>query len=116
MRFFSFTALFALTAAVALCQPASLVLRNGKIVTMNSAQPVVQAIAVRDDKITALGSDADAAKWIGAQTKVIDLHGQLAIPGFIEGHGHFTGIGEYRLGLDLRAARTWQQIVAQVAS
>jgi predicted amidohydrolase YtcJ len=46
---------------------------------------------------------------------VIDLHGQLAIPGFIEGHGHFTGIGEYRLGLDLREAHTWDQIVAQVA-
>jgi predicted amidohydrolase YtcJ len=39
----------------------------------------------------------------------------LAIPGFIEGHGHFTGIGEYRLGLDLREARTWDDIVAQVA-
>ena len=47
--------------------------------------------------------------------QVIDLHGQLAIPGFIEGHGHFTGVGEYRLGLDLREARTWDQIVAQVA-
>ena len=46
---------------------------------------------------------------------MIDLHGQLAIPGFIEGHGHFTGIGEYRLGLDLREAHTWDQIVAQVA-
>jgi hypothetical protein len=109
------TALAALNATVALCQPASLVLRNGKIVTMNAAQPVAQAIAVRGDKVAALGSNADAAKWIGPQTKVIDLHGQLAIPGFIEGHGHFTGIGEYRLGLDLREARTWEQIVAQVA-
>ena len=39
----------------------------------------------------------------------------LAIPGFIEGHGHFTGVGEFRLGLDLREARTWDDIVAQVA-
>ena len=39
----------------------------------------------------------------------------LAIPGFIEGHGHFTGLGEFRLGLDLREARTWDEIVAQVA-
>jgi predicted amidohydrolase YtcJ len=114
-RFLFLTALPALGATVALCQPAGLVLRNGKIVTMNAAQPVVQAIAVRGDKLSALGSNADAAKWIGPQTKVIDLHGQLAIPGFIEGHGHFTGIGEYRLGLDLREARTWEQIVAQVA-
>jgi predicted amidohydrolase YtcJ len=114
-RFLFLTALAALGATVALCQPADMVLRNGKIVTMNAAQPVAQAIAVRGDKVSALGSNADAAKWIGPQTKVIDLHGQLAIPGFIEGHGHFTGIGEYRLGLDLREARTWDQIVAQVA-
>jgi predicted amidohydrolase YtcJ len=33
----------------------------------------------------------------------------------IEGHGHFTGVGEFRVGLDLRAARTWDDIVAQVA-
>jgi predicted amidohydrolase YtcJ len=110
-----FTALAALSASAAFSQPAGLVLRNGKIVTMNAAQPVAQAIAVSGDKVVAIGSNADAAKWIDAQTKVIDLHGQLAIPGFIEGHGHFTGIGEYRLGLDLREARTWDQIVAQVA-
>ena len=54
-------------------------------------------------------------KWIGPNTKVIDLHGMLAIPGFIEGHGHFTGVGEFRMGLDLREARTWDDIVAQVA-
>ena len=104
-----------LACAVAFGQPADLVLRNGKIVTMNAAQPVVEALAVRGDRIAALGGNADAAKWTGAGTKVIDLHGMLAIPGFIEGHGHFTGLGEFRLGLDLREARTWDEIVAQVA-
>src|SRR5215475_2449571 len=107
--------LAALCACAAFAQPADLVLRNGKIVTMNAAQPVAQALAARGDRITALGSSADAAKWTGPRTQVIDLHGQLAIPGFIEGHGHFTGLGEYRLGLDLREARTWDEIVAQVA-
>src|SRR5262249_33286824 len=74
--------------SLARAQPADLVLRNGKIVTMNSATPVAQALAVRGDRIAALGSDADAAKWIGPRTQVIDLKGRLAIPGFIEGHGH----------------------------
>jgi predicted amidohydrolase YtcJ len=105
----------AVLAACAFAQPADLVLRNGKIVTMNSAVPTAQAIAVRGDRIAALGSDADAQKWIGPRTRVIDLHGMLAIPGFIEGHGHFTGVGEFRMGLDLREARTWDDIVAQVA-
>src|SRR4051812_48280101 len=104
-----------LTATVAFAQPADLVLRNGKIVTMNASAPVAEAIAVRGDKIAALGADRDAQRWIGPSTKVIDLHGMLAVPGFIEGHGHFTGVGEFRMGLDLREARTWDDIVAQVA-
>jgi hypothetical protein len=115
MRFSALIALAALSDPAALAQPADLVLRNGKIVTMSAAQPVVQALAARGDRISALGVNADSAKWIGPRTQVIDLHGQLAIPGFIEGHGHFTGVGEYRLGLDLREARTWDQIVQQVA-
>src|SRR3954451_7151671 len=112
MRVFA-TALLITSALFA--QPADLVLRNGKIVTMNPAQATAQAIAVRGDRITALGTDQAAQRWIGPATKVIDLHGMLAIPGFIEGHGHFTGVGEFRMGLDLREARTWDDIVAQVA-
>jgi predicted amidohydrolase YtcJ len=102
-------------SAVALAQPADLVLRNGKIVTMNGAAPVAQALAVRGERIAAVGADRDAQQWIGPQTRVIDLHGMLAVPGLIEGHGHFTGIGEFRQGLDLREARTWDDIVSQVA-
>jgi len=107
--------LFFLIVAAAAAQPAELVLRNGKIATMNPAQPTAEALAARGGRIVALGGSADVQPLIGAHTRVIDLHGQLAIPGFIEGHAHFTGIGEYRLGLDLREARTWDDIVAQVA-
>ncbi len=96
-------------------QAADLVLRNGKIVTMNSAQPAAQALAVRGGNIAAVGTEAAIRPMIGPNTKVIDLHGMTAIPGFIEGHGHFTGVGEFRMGLDLREARTWDEIVAQVA-
>jgi predicted amidohydrolase YtcJ len=105
----------ALAAASLLAQPADLVLRNGKIVTMNPAQPTVQAIAMRGERISGLGADQASGAWIGPNTKVIDLHGMTAIPGFIEGHGHFTGVGEFRMGLDLREARTWNDIVDQVA-
>src|ERR1017187_6700083 len=97
-----------LLAALAAClhaQPADLVLRNGKIVTMNPAAPTAQAIAIRAGKITALGADSAAAQWTGPNTKVVDLHGMLAFP----------GVGEFRMGLDLREARTWDDIVAQVA-
>lgn len=96
-------------------ETADLVLRNGKIVTLDERQPVVQALAVRGDRIAAIGSDADLASWIGSQTKVLDLAGRLAIPGFIEGHGHFVGLGQSKMVLDLRAARTWEDIIRQVA-
>jgi predicted amidohydrolase YtcJ len=95
-------------------QPAELVLRNAKVITMDAGGSIVQAIAVRGDRITGVGPDTLANRWIGPQTKVIDLHGMLVIPGFIEGHGHFTGVGEFRMGLDLREARTWDDIVSQV--
>ena len=93
---------------------ADMVLRNGKVVTNNPITEVVQAVAVKDGRVMAVGRDAAMNQLVGPQTNVIDLKGMLAIPGFIEGHGHFLGIGEYRLGLDLRNARTWDQIVAQV--
>jgi predicted amidohydrolase YtcJ len=107
-------ALIFFVAVAAFAQPADLVLRNGRIVTVNPAAPTAQAIAIRGDRITALGPDSAAQRWIGPNTKVIDLHGMTAIPGFIEGHGHFTGLGEFRMGLDLREARTWDDIVDQV--
>ena len=102
-------------AVSAFAQPADMVLRNGRIVTEWTAMPVAQAMAIRAGKVSAVGTDRQAQSWIGTKTTVIDLHGQLAIPGFIEGHGHFTSLGEYRQGLDLREARTWNDIVAEVA-
>ena len=103
-----------LIPAAAIAQPADLILRNGKIVTMNAAAPTAQAIAIRGGKIVAVGSDADVRRQVPQATRIVDLHGMLATPGFIEGHGHFTGVGEFRMGLDLREARTWDDIVAQV--
>src|ERR1700683_2098281 len=94
-------ALFAACAAFPLtmhAQPADLVLMNGKIVTMNAAAPTAQLLAARGDRIVALGVNADAQRWVGRNTKVIDLKGQLAIPGFIEGNGTFTVIAEFRQG------------------
>ena len=84
---------------------ADLVLRNGKIVTLDPAQPQVEAIAITSGKIVALGSNAQITRQITSSTKVIDLNGHLAIPGFIEGHGHFMGLGESKMMLNLRDAK-----------
>jgi len=95
--------------------PADLVLTNGRILTVENARPEVQALAVSGGRIEALGTVAEIQRLIGPSTNVIDLHGQLAIPGLIESHGHFTGIGEMKQELDLTTARTWDDIVAMVA-
>ena len=94
---------------------ADLVLRNGRIVTVDDRVPEAQALAARGGTIVAVGSSADIARYIGPATQVIDLGGQLAIPGFIEGHAHFTGIGENRINLDLMGTKSWDEIVQMVA-
>jgi predicted amidohydrolase YtcJ len=96
-------------------QPADLVLRNGKIVTVDDKKPDAEALAVRGDVIVAVGTNKEIQPLIGPKTKVIDLKGRLAIPGFIEGHGHFMGIGQAKMSLDLMKAKNWDDIVAMVS-
>lgn len=95
-------------------EPADLVLTKGKIVTVDEARPEAQALAVRGGSIIAVGSDDDIQPYIGEVTRVIDLEGRLAIPGFIDSHGHFTGLGESKMVLDLTKASSWDDIVAMV--
>jgi predicted amidohydrolase YtcJ len=95
--------------------PADLVLTNGRIVTVEDAQPEVEAMAVSGDRIQALGTAAQIKAMIGPNTRVIDLQGQLAVPGLIESHGHFTGIGGAQLELNLMNVDSWDKIVAMVA-
>jgi predicted amidohydrolase YtcJ len=95
--------------------PATLVLTNGKIVTLEAAPAEAQAIAVQGDRIAAVGTSAEIKRYIAPSTQVIDLNGQLAIPGFIESHGHFNGVGQAELNLKLMKATSWDQIVGMVA-
>ena len=97
-------------------QPADLVLRNGKLITMESSVPQAQALAARGGKIVAIGNNQQIQAYIGSATNVIDLGGRLAVPGLIEGHGHFTGLGSSKMVLNLRDARNWDEIVAMVAA
>ena len=97
-------------------ESARLVLTNGKIVTVDSAQPEAEALAVKGDTIIAVGTIEEISAYIGERTLVIDLEGKLAIPGFIEGHGHFLGIGEAKMILDLTTATSWEEIIAMVES
>ena len=95
-------------------EPADLVLLGGKIVTVDASMPEAQALAARGDRIVALGTDEEIEAYIGDDTRVIDLDGQLAVPGLIEGHGHWMSYGASLIELDLRHAKDWDHIVGMV--
>lgn len=102
-------------------QPASpiaadLVLTGGRVVSVDEFGTVSEAVAIQGDRIVKLGTAEEVAGLVTGDTKVIQLDGRLAIPGFIEGHAHFFGVGDSAMQLDLRRANTWSQIVDQVAA
>ena len=111
-----FTVIFTLFSCRGSVVSADLVLRNGRIITMDNRWPQVSALAVKGDRISAVGSDRDMLRYTGEETQVIDLKGMLTIPGFIEGHGHFYSLGASLMELELRNAENWDAIIALVAA
>ena len=97
-------------------EPADLVLMNGRIVTMDAANPVVEAVAARGQELVEVGSNTDVDRLIGPETEVIDLGGAFAVPGLIEGHGHFLSLGRASMQLDLRTVADFDEIVAMVGA
>jgi hypothetical protein len=94
---------------------ADLVLRGATVHTMDARQPRVEAVAVRGNRIVAVGANADVAAWIAPTTEVLELTGQTVIPGFKESHGHFLGVGFARMNVDLVGTRSLQEVLDRVA-
>lgn len=91
------------------------ILFNGSIATANPEQPEAEALAISGDRIVAVGSWDEVAKFQGPNTQMLDLEGKFLMPGFIEGHGHFSGLGMSLLNLNFLKAESWDEIVAAVA-
>jgi predicted amidohydrolase YtcJ len=120
-RLTSFSALVGLAGAAGGCSGpspdlADLVLTNGSVVTVDPAVPDGEALAIKDGRILAVGSSADIDEHVGAGTEVLDLNGQLAIPGFIDSHVHFSGVGTAQLQLNLMDVANWDEVVEMVAA
>jgi len=88
-------AVLAVCSLAAGAQSADLVLTNGRIVTVDEQFRVVQALAIRGERIVAAGEPAAIAKLEGPATRVIDLHGRSVIPGLIDNHAHYMRAAEY---------------------
>ncbi len=94
---------------------ASVIFRNGKVYTLHARKPWAQAVAVKDDKIVAVGSDADVLALAGPGTQVIDLAGRMLMPGFVESHIHpFLG-AFMTAGVDLQVP-TAKDALAAIAA
>lgn len=88
---------------------------NGKVYTVDAANDVVEAIAIKDGKIAAVGSDASIRSHVSSATKVIDLHGKMLMPGLIDAHMHPMGGGEMLTTCSLGyKALTIDEILARI--
>ncbi len=85
---FPLALLLALLTTPALAQPADLVLRGGRVITVDDDWRVVQAVAVRGGRFVAIGDDATVAHYVGPNTQVIELAGKAVVPGLIDSHLH----------------------------
>ena len=110
-----FFGLILVTPACKQFSPADLVLMNGQIATLESSSEFAEALAIHRDRLTAVGSRNLIKKYIGENTQILDLQGKRVIPGFIEGHAHFLGLGYAKMQLDLTRAGNWDAVVAIVA-
>ena len=86
--------------------PADLALINGDIYTVDSAHPRAQAIAIRGEKIEAVGTTEEIRALVGPKTRVIDLHGRFAMPGFNDAHTHLASAGMKKLNVDIEGAKS----------
>jgi len=111
-------------AAVLLCTacserkpvPADLVLRGGKVAVVDESFTIAEAVAVRGDRIVAVGTDTEIGRYIGDGTRVIELDGRLAVPGLIDAHAHMLSYGLSLANLDFRGTKSFQEIIGMVAA
>ncbi len=108
--------LLALPAAARAAEPADLVLENAVVHTVDAKRPRAEAVAVRGNRIVAVGSNADVQAFVGTKTRVLDLAGRTVGPGFDDSHAHFLGIGLARLDVDLVGTRSYAEVIERVAT
>lgn len=93
---------------------ADIVFKNGNVYTVDAKQPRAQAIAVTKDRIVFVGSNADAQKFAGPKTRVVDLKGSTVLPGFADAHQHLSGVGQREMTLNLEGTASLEDFLAKV--
>ena len=93
---------------------ADIVFRNGNVYTANDKSPRAQAIAVKGDRIVFVGSNEAAQKFVGTNTRVVDLKGNTVLPGFTDSHQHLSGVGQREMTLNLEGMTSLDDLLAKL--
>ncbi len=95
-------------------ETADLVFRGGVVWTGSPTAGRAQAVALKGDRILAVGKDAEVAPLVGSSTRVVELHGRTVTPGFIDAHTHFIDGGFKLSSVDLRDAATPEEFARRI--
>jgi len=94
---------------------ADLVIFNANIYAVDTTYQQATAIAIKDGLIIKIGTETDIEKLSDENTEKINADGKFVMPGFIEGHGHYSGLGYSLININFLQSRSWEDIVASVA-
>jgi predicted amidohydrolase YtcJ len=94
--------------------PADALVQGGTILTLDAERPRVDAVAIRDGVIVAVGDVEDVRRWMGPSTRTYDLEGGTATPGLVDAHAHLVGLGHALQQVDLRGATSIAQVVERL--
>ena len=103
-----------IVAQASRAQSADTIFVNGNIYTVNDLKPRAEAIAVKNERIVFVGSDADTKKFAGDKAHVVDLHGYTVVPGMTDSHCHIFEIGEREMTLNLEGTNTLEDFLAKI--
>src|SRR5689334_12177342 len=93
---------------------ADTVFYNGKILTVDDAFSIVQAIAIKDGRVLSVGANDAVRQLAGPRTDSVDLHGQTMVPGLMDTHSHLDGAGEGALVVQLREVKSVAEAQARI--
>jgi hypothetical protein len=92
-----------------------LVLRGGEVVTLDPARPRAKEVAIRGDRIVAVGEPQEIAPLVGPKTRIVEMGGGLVVPGLVDAHAHLVGLGVSLARVDLRNCESAQACAERAA-
>ncbi|MCI0694234.1 amidohydrolase [candidate division KSB1 bacterium] len=110
----SMALIMSLTSCQSKKQAADVVLTNGVIHTVDEKNPSAQALAIAGDRIAFVGTNDAAKAWVGDKTQMIDLGGKTVVPGFIDSHYHFQGVGQRAYNLNLDGCTSLEEFLSRL--